>query len=127
MATTLALLVSLALMTPETQAKAITSPLKVRFNSQLIKDVFYKSDQSILNVFANISLGQFDLQNGHVIRDANVSFVPKSGDLKDFDYHLSLDESKFIGVESSDLKFQGVGEILVGETVHTFDITGPVT
>jgi len=62
-----------------------------------------------------------------MVREANISFVPKSGDIKQFNYDLSLDETKFLGVESSDLQYQGIGEIVQGETVHRFEIEGPVT
>jgi hypothetical protein len=122
-----ALVVLLGLLSIGSQAKTVTSPLKVRFNSDLIRDIFYKSDQDILNIFANISLGELDLQNGLLVREANVSLIPKSGDMKQFNYDLSLDETKFLGVDTKDLVYRGRGEILQGETVHEFEIEGPVS
>jgi len=58
------------------QSESVTSPLRARFNANLLRDIFQKSDQDILNVFANISLGELDLKNGYLVKDAVVNFVP---------------------------------------------------
>ena len=110
-ATVAAMALSLACLTSSVQARAVTSPLKVRFNSELIRDIFYKNDQDILGIFSNISLGEFDLKNGYIIKDARVDIVASSGDLKDFNCQMSLDENKFLGLDTSNLKFKGVGEV----------------
>jgi hypothetical protein len=39
---------------------------------------------------------------------------------------MSLDESKFLGLDTSNLKFKGVGEISQGDTVHQFELEGPI-
>jgi uncharacterized membrane protein YphA (DoxX/SURF4 family) len=43
-ATVAAIVLSVAYLTSTTQARAVTSPLRVRFNSELIRDIFYKND-----------------------------------------------------------------------------------
>jgi hypothetical protein len=40
-----------------------------------------------------------------------VSFLPSAVEFKDFDWKLNFDESDYIGIEGSDLKFKGVGLI----------------
>lgn len=109
------LLISLAMLTMDSYSKPLSSPLRVRFNSELMKDIFYKKDQEILNIFANISLGEFDLKDGNLIKDVRVNIIPQNEKLEDFNCHLSLDEKKFLGLEANELKFKGIGEIVHGE------------
>jgi hypothetical protein len=60
-----------------------------------------------------------------------VSFAPQSGDVKNFDYFLSFDQDKFIGLESKELKFTGAGQIVhtegEQETKEAFTIEGPIS
>jgi hypothetical protein len=71
-------------------------------------------------------LGEYDLKNGYIIKDARVDILPTSGDMKDFNCQMSLDESKFLGLDTSNLKFKGVGEVAQGNTVHQFELEGPI-
>ena len=100
--------------------------MRARFNANLLRDIFHKSDHDILNVFANISLGELDLKNGYLVKNAVVDFIPENGEVKDFNFHISLDEKKFLGLEGSNIKFKGVGQMEKGEEVHSFEIEGPV-
>jgi hypothetical protein len=85
----------------------------------------------VLSIFANISLGYYDFKNGHLIEDLTVSLVPKDGNHEEFNYYLSFDESKFLGLETQDLKFVGKGQMVHGEGENKikeeFEVEGPVT
>jgi len=70
------LLVSLVSIISEVQTSALHSPLRVRFNSDLLRGVFHKKDQDILDIFANITLGEYDLKNGHIVKNVVVSLIP---------------------------------------------------
>ena len=78
------------------------NPLRIRVNSDLIRSVFHKKDQDILKLLSDIELGDYELGHNQ-IKNFKVSFSPQSGDESDFDYNLSLDQSKFLGIESDTL------------------------
>lgn len=67
-----------------------------------------------------MSLGYVDLggegeQKGSMVSDMEVSLVPTEGiQFDDFDFNLSFDEKDFIGMESKDLRFKGVGHLRTG-------------
>ena len=42
-------------------AKMLHNPLRVRVNSELIKNVFHKRDQDLLKLIDNLDLGNFAL------------------------------------------------------------------
>ena len=120
---------TLLLLASVTSAKMMQNPVRVRVNAELLKDVFHKQDQDLINVFQNLSLGDHALGGDHTIKDFQVAFLPKTGAHDDFDYHLSLDESKFIGIETEGLKFSGMGKIVHGGNAEgeDFTIEGPVS
>jgi hypothetical protein len=78
------------------------NPLRIRVNSDLVRSVFHKKDQDILKLLSDIELGDYELGHNQ-IKNLKVSFSPQSGDESDFDYNLSLDQSKFLGIESDTL------------------------
>ena len=103
----------------------VQNPLRVRVNSELIRNVFHKRDQDILKVFQNVDLGTFNLGDAN-IESFKVSFEPYNGERDQFDYKLSLDQSKFIGIESDNMKILGNGKIVHGGNSEDFTIEGPV-
>jgi hypothetical protein len=109
-------------------AKMLHNPLRVRVNSELIKSVFHKKDQDILNVLKDIELGTYSLGDSS-IKGLQVSFEPLSGNVEDFDYKLSLDQSKFLGIESDNIKIRGSGQIVHAgqETAEPFTVEGPAS
>lgn len=116
----LLLLLGVLMTSSMVRSETLNSPLRLRFNVDLIKGVFHKQDQDILNVFANMSLGYVDFSNGdsdaQMLSDITASLVPVEGiEHKDFDFLLSLDEQKFIGMESSHLRVKGTGNIRIGK------------
>lgn len=62
----------------------------------------------------DISLGEHFLKDGLRIYDVKGSLMPKNEKYDDFNFQLSLDEDKFLGIESQELKFKGKGEIRIG-------------
>lgn len=67
-----------------------------------------------------MSLGYVDFSNGdndaQMLSDITASLEPVEGvEHKDFDFLLSLDEEKFIGMESSQLRVKGTGNIRIGK------------
>ena len=78
----------LALLLTASAAKMVNNPLRVRINSSLIKGIFHKRDQDLLNVLKDLPLGDFPDVG---IQDLSVSLEPSSGSHEDFNYHLSLD------------------------------------
>ena len=115
----------LALTVQATSSPFLHNPLRVRVNSELIRNVFHKRDQDILKVIQNVDLGTFALGDAN-IESLKVSFEPSNGEKDQFDYKLSLDQSKFIGIESDNMKIFGNGKIVHGGNSEEFTIEGPV-
>ena len=66
------------------------NPLRIRINSDLVKSIFHKKDQDLLNVLKDLQVGDYSL--GHAeIKGLSVSLEPASGSVEDFNYHISLD------------------------------------
>ncbi len=103
-------------LTSQILAEPLESPLRLKFNGNLLKNIMLKQDQDILGMFSNIQLGDFPLEGDISLNNVTLSFVPQSGDLENFDHHISFDESEFIGFESTELKFVGNGFVKHGET-----------
>jgi hypothetical protein len=86
------------------KSEAIHSPLRLRFNTDLLKGIFSRKDQELLNIFSNMSLGSIDLsteQQTQIVQDLSVSLTPAEGiNFDEFDFNLSFDENDFIGMES---------------------------
>lgn len=74
-----------------------------------------------------MSLGEFELADGYTVKDSKVSIVPTNGEQKDYNFVLSFDESKYLGIEGNDLKFEGSGEIAHGDNILNFEVEGPVS
>lgn len=117
------------LVTSMASAKMMQNPVRVRLNSELLKDIFHKQDQDLINVFQNLNLGDLELSADLKIKDFSVNFQPKSGKHDEHDYHLSLDQNSFIGIETSELKFTGKGKIVHGDNAEgeEFTMEGPVS
>lgn len=118
---------ALMLLLSLTQAtKMLQNPLRVRLNSNLLRQLFHKKDQDLNRLFQNIELGDYSLGHSE-IKDLKISFEPITGLPEDFDYRLSLDENTFLGIESDNLKIRGAGTINHGDSVgEEFTIEGPV-
>jgi len=89
--------------------------------------VFHKRDQDMLKIFQNVNLGNYALSGDASIEGLSVSFEPKDGSRDQFDYKLSLDQTKFIGIESDNMKVWGTGKIVHGGNSEDFSIEGPVS
>lgn len=64
--------------------EALHSPLRLRINADLLRGIFHRRDQEILNVFANMSLGYVDFaeegaEKGSMVSEMEVSLVPVEG------------------------------------------------
>jgi len=70
----------------------------------------------MLRVLQDIELGTFKLGSDANIENFQVSFEPIKGERDEFDYKLSLDQSKYIGIESDNIKIRGTGKISHGES-----------
>lgn len=98
------------------------NPLRIRVNSDLIRGIFHKRDQDLLNVLQDLPLGAFP-QAG--IDALSVSLEPVSGAVEDFNYHLSLDQNKFLGLESDNMRFTGKGSLSHnGGAAEPFEVEG---
>jgi hypothetical protein len=86
------------LFTASQAGKMLHNPLRVRVNSDLIKNVFHKKDQDLLNLVKNIEIADHTLSEDFAIKGLQVSFEPAGGEHEEFNYHLSLDKSKFLGL-----------------------------
>lgn len=83
-----------------------------------------------MKVLENIPLGDFALGTEATIKGLSVSLTPTEGIAHDdFNYRLSLDESKFLGIEADDLYLKGTGQIVHAgsESGEEFTLEGPVT
>lgn len=88
------------------------NPLRIRLNNELISNVFHKKDQDLLKLVTDIELGTFTIGDHATIQGLQVSFEPASGFIEDFDYKLSLDQSKFLGIQSDNIRLRGKGQIV---------------
>ena len=66
-----------------------------------------------------------------MVSDMEVSIIPKEGiNFDDFDFNLSFDENDFLGMDSKELIFRGIGHLRVGHGEDTkkeeFQIEGPI-
>jgi hypothetical protein len=77
--------------------------MRLRVNSELLKDVFHKKDQRVLELFEDLKVSDYQLGADHKIRDIKVTISPVNGKQEDFDYNLSLDTKTFVGVEGKGL------------------------
>ena len=78
---------------------------------------------------SDLDLGAFALGDHASIKGLQVSFEPASGFVEDFDYKLSLDQSKFLGIQSDNIKIRGTGQLVHAgqEEPEEFTIEGPVS
>ena len=111
-------------------AKMLHNPLRIRVNNELISNVVHKKDQDLLKLVTDLELGTFALGDAS-IKGLQVSFEPASGFHEDFDYKLSLDQSKFLGIQSDNIKLRGKGQLVhAGQdeaNAEEFTIEGPVS
>lgn len=102
--------------------------MKIRVNSDLIKGIFHKQDQDLLRLLENIELGDYALGDAQ-IKGLTVTLAPHK-DLahEDFNYRLSLDQSKDLGIQSNELFISGTGKIVHSGNAEgeDFTISGPV-
>jgi hypothetical protein len=111
--------VALLLVCSVTQAsKMVQNPLRARLNSNMVQDIFHKRDQDLLKVISNIELGSFDLRDA-AIKSLKVSFEPAQGAWDDFDFNLSLDQTKYLGLSSGNIKFSGQGKLALAGQEET--------
>ena len=103
------------------------NPLRIRVNSELIRNVFHKRDQDILKIVRDLELGSYAIGDAS-IQNLQVSFEPNNGLNEEFDYKLSLDQEQYIGIESNNIKIKGKGKIThPGSEGEEFTIEGPVS
>ena len=55
----------LCLLSTTYASKMLHNPLRIRVNSDILRGVFHKKDQDLLNVMSDIKLGDFALQGDH--------------------------------------------------------------
>ena len=110
-------------------ANWLHNPLRIRVNNELVSNVFHKRDQDLLKLVSDLDLGAFALGDHASIKGLQVSFEPASGFVEDFDYKLSLDQSKFLGIQSDNIKIRGTGQLVHAgqEEPEEFTIEGPVS
>ena len=111
----------LLLFTASQAGKMLHNPLRVRVNSDLIKNVFHKKDQDLLNLVKNLEIADHTLSD-FSIKGLQVSFEPAGGEHDEFNYHLSLDKSKFLGLQSESMKVRGSGKVEHGGIEEDFSI-----
>ena len=122
---------TICLLSLAVSSQIVESPARISINSGLIKSIFHKKDHEILKIFEDLELDHLELKGGDKIQDLVLSLETRGGKDSDFDMHVSLDETKFLGVETSELKFTGKGNIVHGEgesaVSEAFTIEGPIT
>lgn len=99
-------------------AEAVQSPLRARFNKDVLTNLVHKRDQEILGVFKDKDISN-DASGFPLLR---ASIVPKAGiehDDFDFDLHIS---KEYLGFESDKLQYKGSG-VFDGKA---FEFSGPI-
>ena len=67
------------------------------------------------------------MSDDYTAKDVNISLTVQSGDQKDFDFDLSFDPTKFLGIQSDKLKLTGTGSIVDKNDVsQQFEFEGPI-
>jgi hypothetical protein len=84
----------------------IESPLRVRLNTDLLKNMFNQNDEQLLEIFRNVSLHGSELEETSNLRIKEVLVSLETASEK-FDFDVSLDEKTFFGIESKEIKLVG--------------------
>lgn len=114
--TLLALTLGVVMVT-RIEAAPVQSPFQGRINTDLLRTVFHKRDQEVLNVVKDmkfISNAQFTDVTASIIPAKDINF-----DDFDFDLHLQKD---YMGAESKKLVYEGAGKYNGAD----FTFSGPV-
>lgn len=101
------LLLSTLLAVSQVSSAPIESPLRIRLNSDLLKTMFNKNDDQLLELFRNVSLQPSEAAEEGSNLNIKEVLVSLETDAEKFDFDISLDESTFFGVESKELKLVG--------------------
>lgn len=92
-----------------TRAEEVTStpPLKLRVNTDVIRNMFYSRDQDVFKSFTDVSI---NTDEGSKLSDLVVSLSPKTGEVKDFNFNLSIAKDN-MGASSTNIKYHGSGKL----------------
>ena len=108
----------------QVSAESLTPPLKLRINSEVLRNVIHRRDQELLRMLTDISLtpGSGEEASQNRLDDLKASIVVQDG-IKhdDFDLDLHMDKDYF-GAETSQLQYKGSGSLFGKE----FTFSGPV-
>lgn len=105
----------------------VESPLRVRMNTNLIKNIFHKNDQEFFNILKDMELQDYLVTDGVTLKNNKVSILNPRGQDADYDFNISLDPENFLGIEASDLSFKGKGNIeQANDGKDTFEFEGPI-
>ena len=80
--------------------------------------MFHARDQEVFHAFTDVPVNV----TGTSLSYASVSIVPLSGNVKDFDFDLSI-KTDNMGVSSKNLGYQGEGTL----NGHKFTFSGPIS
>ena len=72
-------------------------------------------------------MGEFGLNEEYSVRDVNASLSTQSGNKENFDFDLSLDEPKFLGIQTTELLLTGYGSLVKSDdTTEHFEFEVPI-
>ena len=90
-------------------ADAAQPPLRMRVNTDLLKNLVHLRDQEFFQVFANIDSENVKAPLGSL----NWTVGPKSGSVDDFDFDVNMSKEDF-GISSDNMKVTGKGTLADG-------------
>ena len=102
----------------------VDNPVKLRINSDIIKTLFHKGDQRILDAFQDIKVSPGE-EEGAVFGDLDFSVdTPPGVSRDDYNFDVLIQDEKepdFLGFRGADLLVSGSGS-LADESVFSFTV-----
>lgn len=86
--------------------KSSLSPFKIRVNTDVFKKAFNSRDQEVLRTFKDTLI---TVSDDSKFSDLVVSLIPQKGEVKDFDFDLSIAKEN-VGATTNNLAFEGTGK-----------------
>lgn len=99
------------------------APLRLQLNADIIRQVFHKGDQRLLDSFSNLALDDIVLPGeGLIVSDLRATMTTADNSAIDaYDFMLAFNDGEhdFLGFQGENLKFTGTGKI--GDTPFTWE------
>jgi len=108
-----------------TAAEPVESSLRLRLNSNLLKEMLNMNDQFLLELLHEVSFDDLTLGDA-TIKEVTVTVTPREGEKAEFDAALQFSEDG-LGLSTDNLYFKGKGKVNKGVSEdEEFELEGPI-